>query len=66
MVDYFNPSSRINLPVKESTYHCSPSIYCSCGFMMSYDPLTDTLRCPKCGLRCTPQVLCSLMRRKFK
>jgi hypothetical protein len=65
MVDYFNPSSRINLPSKNRENKML-TVYCGCGGMMTYDPLTDVFGCQKCGLRCTPQGLTSFMRKRFK
>lgn len=62
MKGYFNPSSRINFPVKEKT-EGEFVVYCSCGVMMGYDPITDVFGCAKCGLRCT---LVSLIRKRFK
>jgi hypothetical protein len=65
MTHYFNPSSRVNLPTKNQNKKMI-TVYCSCGFMMSYNPLTDVFGCQKCGLRCTPQCLTILMRKTFK
>lgn len=62
MKDYFNPSSRCNMPMKIQENKLL-TIYCSCGFMMHYDYQTDVFGCEKCGFRCTPQSLVSLIKR---
>lgn len=65
LTEYFNPSLRTNFPVKEKTRY-SFAVYCSCGFRMGYDETTDVFGCDKCGLRCTPQALVGLIRRRLK
>lgn len=72
MTDYFNPSSRTNLPTNlkkigiQSFIDKSPVIYCSCGFRVIYDSNTDVFGCPHCGFRFTSQGLIDLLKKRFK